>query len=95
MRDARDVIIAPVISEKSYAAAEGGKYTFFVHPKASKPEIRKAVETIWGVHVTKVNTVHRKGKAVRRHLQWGMRRSTTRAVVTLAAGEKIEIFEGA
>ena len=93
-REARDVIVAPVISEKSFASAEGGKYTFIVHPDASKPEIRRAVESIWGVHVRKVNTLRRRGKVVRRHLQYGQRPETCRAVVTLAPGEKIEIFEG-
>jgi large subunit ribosomal protein L23 len=93
-RDPRDIIRSPVISEKSYAAADAGKYVFVVHAKATKPEIRKAVESIWGVHVKKVNTVRRKGKLVRRHLAWGSRPDTRRAVVTLAQGEKIEIFEG-
>lgn len=92
--DARDAIIAPVISEKSYAEAAVGKYTFVVHPKATKPDIRRAVEEIWGVHVTKVNTLRRRGKPVRRHLQWGKRPDRRRAVVTLAPGEKLEIFEG-
>jgi large subunit ribosomal protein L23 len=94
-RDARQVILKPVISEKSFAAAELGKYTFVVHPDATKPEIRRAVETIWRVHVQQVNTVQRRGKAVRRYLQKGKRPDSRRAVVTLAPGEKIEIFEGA
>lgn len=94
MRDAREIIIAPVISEKSFSAAESGKYTFVVHRSATKPEIRRAVETIWGVHVRDVNTLKRHGKTVRRHLQKGRRSDTSRAVVTLAPGEKIEIFEG-
>lgn len=93
-RDPRDVIVAPIISEKSYAEAERGKYTFIVHRSATKPDIRRAVEEIWGVRVEKVNTMTRRGKAVRRHLQWGKRRDQRRAVVTLAAGEKIELFGG-
>ena len=90
--NARTVIIRPVVSEKSYSAAEGGKYTFVVAAKATKPEIRRAVETIWGVHVRQVNTIKRRGKMVRRRLVQGQRRDTRRAVVTLAPGEKIEVF---
>lgn len=95
MRDAREVIVRPVISEKSFSEADRGKYTFLVHPKATKPEIRRAVESIWGVHVTKVNTMARKGKAIRlrRRFGYGRRPDRRRAVVTLAPGEKIEIFE--
>ena len=62
MKDPRDIILAPVVSEKSYALMETGVYTFKVHPSASKPEIRDAVEAIWGVEVRKVNTLNRKGK---------------------------------
>ena len=93
-REARDVILAPVISEKSFGQADKGKYTFLVHPHASKPEIRSAVEAIWRVRVVKVNTMHRRGKQVRRHLRWGKRPDRTCAVVTLQPGDKIEIFEG-
>ena len=93
--DARDVIIKPVISEKSYSDAERGKYTFVVDPRATKPEIRRAVEQIWGVHVRQVNTLGRRGKLVRRRYVTGRRSSSRRAVVTLSAGEKIAIFEGA
>lgn len=92
--DVRDVIVRPVISEKTFAEADRGKYTFVVHPKATKPEIRRAVESIWGVRVRKVNTMHRRGKSVRRRFVAGRRSDTSRAVVTLAAGESIEIFEG-
>ena len=62
MKDPRDIILAPVVSEKSYALIESGVYTFKVHPSASKPEIRDAVEAIWGVEVLKVNTLNRSGK---------------------------------
>ena len=62
MKDPRDIILAPVVSEKSYALIEQGVYTFKVHPSASKPEIHDAVEAIWGVEVLKVNTLNRKGK---------------------------------
>lgn len=93
--DARDVIVSPVISEKSYAEAERGKYTFVVHQDATKPEIRRAVEQIWGVRVKKVATMRRHGKIVRRRFVRGRRSDVRRAVVTLAPGEKIEMFEGA
>ena len=65
MKDPRDIIIAPVVSEKSYALIETGVYTFKVSTKASKPEIRDAVEAIWGVKVVNVNTLNRKGKVAR------------------------------
>ena len=71
MKDARQVIIEPIVSEKSYALLEEGVYTFKVHPTASKPEIRDAVETIFGVSVTKVNTLNRKGKPCGREPIWG------------------------
>ncbi len=83
-----------VVSEKSYELMETGVYTFRVHPKASKPEIRDAVEAIWGVEVLKVNTLNRKGKArrVRGTNRMGSTADTKRAIVTLAAGE-IPLFE--
>ena len=65
MKDPRDIIIAPVVSEKSYALIEQGVYTFLVHPDASKPEIHDAVQAIFGKRVLKVNTLNRKGKAQR------------------------------
>ncbi len=94
MKDPRDIIIAPVVSEKSYALMEAGTYTFKVHPSASKPEIRDAVEAIWGVEVLNVNTLVRKGKAtrVRNSNRRGSKPDTKRAIVTLAAGE-IPLFE--
>ena len=91
--DARDVIKAPIISEKSYADAERGKYTFVVASRATKPDIRRAVEQIWGVRVRNVNTMRRRGKEVRRRFVKGSRPDTRRAIVTLAPGEKISIFE--
>jgi large subunit ribosomal protein L23 len=91
--DARDIIIAPVVSEKTYSEAERGKYTFVVASGATKPDIRRAVETIWGVRVTAVNTLKRRGKDVRRRFVKGTRPDKRRAVVTLAPGEKISIFE--
>jgi len=94
MKDPRDIIIAPVVSEKSYALIEEGVYTFQVDTKASKPEIRDAVEAIWGVEVHKVNTLNRKGKRKRTRgtNRVGQRPDTKRAIVTLAAGE-IPLFE--
>ncbi len=93
-KDPRDIIIAPVVSEKSYALMEAGTYTFKVHPSASKPEIRDAVEAIWGVEVLNVNTLVRKGKAtrVRNSNRRGSKPDSKRAIVTLAAGE-IPLFE--
>ena len=94
MKDPRDIIIAPVVSEKSYDLIEQGVYTFKVSTKASKPEIRDAVEAIWGVEVLKVNTLNRNGKRKRTRgtNRIGQRPDTKRAIVTLAAGE-IPLFE--
>jgi large subunit ribosomal protein L23 len=89
----RDVIIAPVVSEKSYSLIDNNAYTFLVHPDANKTEIRQAVETIWGVKVVGVNTLNRKGKTKRFRFTEGKRRDTKRAVVKLAPGDRIEIFE--
>jgi large subunit ribosomal protein L23 len=87
------VILAPVVSEKSYSLLDMNAYTFLVHPRANKTEIRKAVEEIWGVKVMSVNTVNRKGKTKRFRYTQGRRRDTKRAVVRLVEGDKIEIFE--
>lgn len=94
MKDPRDIILAPVVSEKSYALIESGVYTFKVHPSASKPEIRDAVQTIWGVQVLKVNTLNRKGKQRRTRgtNRVGSKPNVKHAIVTLAAGE-IPLFE--
>jgi large subunit ribosomal protein L23 len=94
MKDPRDIILAPVVSEKSYALMELGVYTFKVHPSASKPEIRDAIESIWDVQVSKVNTLNRKGKRRRTRgtNRFGSKPDTKRAIVTLAAGE-IPLFE--
>ena len=95
MDDPRDVIIEPVVSEKSYALMETGVYTFIVHPDANRIEIREAVEELFGVRVDKVNTLNRKGKRKRnrRQMTFGKRADTKRAIVTLAAGEeRIDIF---
>ena len=95
MKDPRDVIISPIVSEKSYALSEGGVYTFKVHPSASKPEIHDAIEAIFNVKVAKVNTLNRKGKRKRnrRTAGFGSRPDTKRAIVTLAAGQTIDLFQ--
>lgn len=91
--DPRDVILAPVVSEKSYSLLDQNAYTFVVHPEANKTEIRQAVEAIWDVKVINVNTVNRKGKSKRFRYTMGKRPDTKRAVVKLAEGHKIEIYE--
>ncbi len=93
MKTALDVIIRPVVSEKSYALIEENSYTFVVHPDANKVQIRQAVEEIWGVKVLTVNTSNRKGKVKRTRLGSGTRKDTRRAIVKLAEGDKIELFE--
>jgi large subunit ribosomal protein L23 len=95
VKDPRDVIIKPVVSEKSYGLIDTNVYTFTVHPSASKPEIRDAVQAIFGVRVTKVNTLNRKGKRKRnrRSFTFGTRPDTKRALVTLAEGDSIELFD--
>ena len=96
MKNPRDVIIRPVVSEKSYGLLDANVYTFVVHPNASKPEIHDAVESIFGVKVVKVNTLNRDGKRKRnrRTGTWGSRPDQKRAFVTLAAGDRIDLFEG-
>ena len=92
--DPRDVIVRPVISEKSYGLLDGNKYTFVVAPDANKTEIKIAIEKIFGVTVTSVNTSNRKGKRKRTKFGYGTRNDTKRAVVSLAEGDRIEIFGG-
>ena len=93
MKSPRDVIIRPIVSEKSYAGLEANKYTFLVHPEASKTEIKEAIQKIWNVHVVNVNTLSRKGKVKRQRFVEGKRTDQKRAIVTLAQGDQIEIFE--
>ena len=95
MKDPRDVIIEPIVSEKSYALIEQNVYTFKVHPDSSKPEIHDAIETIFNVKVLKVNTLNRKGKKtrVRKSNRSGKKADSKRALVTLVAGDRIELFE--
>ena len=91
--DPRDVILAPVVSEKSYSLIDQNAYTFLVHPDANKTEIGQAVAAIWNVKVVSVNTINRKGKEKRFRYAKGRRAGTKRAIVKLAEGDKIEIFE--
>lgn len=93
MKSARDVIIRPVVSEKSYAGLEANVYTFLVDPRSNKTEIKEAVQSIWNVRVTSVNTINRKGKVKRSRFTVGKRPDQKRAIVTLAQGDSIEIFE--
>lgn len=92
-KDPRDILIAPVVSEKSYALLDEGKYTFVVDPRANKTEIRIAVERIFGVKVADVNTLNRAGKTRRTKYGVGKRKDTKRAIVTLREGT-IDIFGG-
>ena len=93
IKDPRDVIIAPVVSEKSYGLIDEGRYTFFVATDANKTEIKYAVEQVFGVKVECVNTINRAGKRKRTRFGWGQRKGTKRAVVTLKEGT-IDIFGG-
>jgi large subunit ribosomal protein L23 len=95
VRDPRDVIIEPVVSEKSYALLDQNVYTFKVHRDASKPEISDAIRAIFDVRVLSVNTLNRKGKRKRnrRTGTFGSRPDTKRAIVTLAEGDSIDLFE--
>ncbi|MFW6598869.1 50S ribosomal protein L23 [Propionibacteriaceae bacterium Y2011] len=95
IRTHRDVLIAPVVSEKSYGLLDENKYTFLVAPEANKTEIKIAVETIFGVRVTGVNTLNRSGKTRRTRYGTGRRADTKRAIVTVADGQRIDIFSGA
>ena len=93
--DPRDVILRPIVSEKSYALLDVGVYTFVVAPDANKVQIRQAVEQLFNVQVVKVNTLNRKGKRKRnrRSFTFGKRPDTKRAIVTLAEGQRIPLFE--
>jgi large subunit ribosomal protein L23 len=93
VKDYRDVILAPVVSEKSYGAIDRNVYTFLVAPQASKTEIKIAVEKVFDVKVVKVNTMWRSGKRKRTRYTMGQRSHQKRALVTLAEGDKIEIFQ--
>tara|TARA_B100001057_G_C22579874_1_gene844613 strand:- start:98 stop:385 length:288 start_codon:yes stop_codon:yes gene_type:complete len=93
MKYLEDVLIAPVISEKSYdRIADSNSYTFFVHPKTDKPQIKKAIEQIFDVNVLRVNTMYRKGKKKRFGYVFGQQSNRKIAIVTLSEGETIEAF---
>jgi large subunit ribosomal protein L23 len=94
VRDPRDVLVAPVISEKSYGLLDENQYTFIVRPDANKTQIKIAVEQIFDVKVLGVNTINRQGKRKRTRYGYGRRRDTKRALVTLQPGDTIEIFGG-
>jgi large subunit ribosomal protein L23 len=93
VKTARDVVFRPVVSEKSYAGLERNTYTFLVDKRANKTEIKEAIQVIWNVRVLSVRTLNRKGKVKRRRFTVGKRADEKRAVVTLAEGDRIEIFE--
>jgi large subunit ribosomal protein L23 len=93
-KDPRDVLLKPVISEKSYGLLDENKYTFEVHPDANKTEIKIAVEKVFNVTVTGVNTLNRNGKRRRTRNGWGKRKDTKRAIVSVASGDRIDIFGG-
>ena len=93
MKDIHDVIRRPVISEKSYEMLDENKYTFIVDPQANKTHIKQAVEKIFDVKVLSVNTMNRSGKRKRRGIIVGKRPETKRAIVTVAPGDRIELFD--
>ena len=92
--DPRDILLAPVVSEKSYGLAEERQYTFLVRPDANKTQIKIAVEQVFGVKVTAVNTANREGKRIRTKFGYGRRSATKRAIVSVAVGDRIDIFGG-
>ena len=92
--DPRDIIVAPVVSEKSYAELQQNWYTFLVHPDANKTAIKIAIEQIFNVRVLTVNTLNREGKRKRTRSGWGKRKDTKRAMVKLADGDRIDAFGG-
>jgi large subunit ribosomal protein L23 len=94
VRDPRDVLLSPVISEKSYGLIDSGQYTFIVLPEANKTQIKQAVQAVFEVKVTGVNTINRQGKRKRTKTGFGQRSATKRAIVTLAEGDRIDIFGG-
>ena len=93
MKSPRDIIVRPVVSEKSYAGLEQNSYTFLVVGEANKTEIKEAIQQIWNVRVVSVNTLNRQGKVKRRRFTQGKRADQKRAIVKLAEGDTIEIFE--
>jgi len=95
IHDPRDILLAPVVSEKSYGLLEQRQYTFVVRPDANKTEIKIAVEKVFGVKVVGVNTLNRSGKRKRTRSGHGKRKDTKRAVVTLSEDSRtIDVFGG-
>lgn len=94
IHDPRDILLAPVISEKSYGLLDEDKYTFIVRPDANKTQIKIAVQQVFNVRVISVNTLNRPGKRKRTRTGFGKRRDTKRAVVKLAPGDRIDQFGG-
>ena len=90
-KDPRDIILSPVVSEKSYSLIDQGKYTFEVDPRANKTEIKLAIEKIFNVQVASINTLNKQGKTRRTKFGLGKRKNTKRAIVTLKSGS-IDIF---
>ena len=93
-KDPRDIIVRPIVSEKTYGLMDEGKYTFEVDPRSNKTEIKIAIEKIFGVKVASVNTINRKGKTRRTRFGLGKRKDVKRAIVTLAGDEALDIFSG-
>ena len=93
-KDPRDILLRPIVSEKSYSLMDEGKYTFEVDPRTNKTEIKIAVQQVFGVKVLSVNTINRKGKTRRTRFGLGKRKDAKRAIVTLAPGEAIDVFSG-
>ncbi|HKE51887.1 MAG TPA: 50S ribosomal protein L23, partial [Actinomycetes bacterium] len=93
-KNPREVLLRPIVSEKSYTLLNENKYTFIVHPDANKTEIKIAVEQLFNVRVVAVNTVNRAGKRKRTRYGWGKRKDTKRAIVTVAGTDRIDIFGG-
>ena len=92
--DPRDIIVAPIVSEKSYSELNRNWYTFLVSPDANKTQIKIAIQQIFDVRVVTVNTLNREGKRKRTRTGWGKRKDTKRALVKLADGDRIEAFGG-
>lgn len=93
-KNPRDILIRPIVSEKSYSLMDNGKYTFEVDPRANKTEIKIAVQQIFGVKVVSVNTINRKGKTRRTRFGMGKRKDVKRAIVTVGEGDALDVFSG-
>lgn len=93
-KDPRDIIVRPIVSEKTYGLMDEGKYTFEVDPRSNKTEIKIAIEQIFGVKVASVNTINRKGKTRRTRFGLGKRKDVKRAIVTLSGDGALDIFSG-